>query len=153
SHFQYFPVASSQKVTWRLPGKSIQRTTDPMQEHCRRRVSETAFQSFRSQWPISMSHFFSDAQLRAMAEEFDRNGYLRVERALSDEQVSRYNAAVDRHLHAFPGDWMELSDSFCEGINVLPHTADFDEAIENPKTLEILRAIIGEEIAFEEFAI
>jgi ectoine hydroxylase-related dioxygenase (phytanoyl-CoA dioxygenase family) len=100
-----------------------------------------------------MSRFFSETQLREMAGEFDRNGYLRVERALSDEQIARFNAAVDRHRLAFPDDWLELSDSFCEGTNVLPHTADFDEAIENPKTLEILRAIIGETITFEEFAI
>jgi ectoine hydroxylase-related dioxygenase (phytanoyl-CoA dioxygenase family) len=100
-----------------------------------------------------MNHFFSDAQLREMAAEFDQNGYLCVERALSDEQIVRFNAAVDRHRQAFPDDWLELSDSFCEGTNVLPHTADFDEAIENPKTLDILRAIIGEMITFEEFAI
>ncbi|MSR60779.1 MAG: hypothetical protein EXS05_24590 [Planctomycetaceae bacterium] len=100
-----------------------------------------------------MSHFFSEMQLSEMAGEFDRNGYLRVERALSDEQIARFNAAVDRHRIAFPDDWLELSDSFCEGTNVLPHTADFDEAIENPKTLEILRTIIGEAITFEEFAI
>ena len=100
-----------------------------------------------------MSQFFTDVQLREMAAEFDRNGYLRVERALSDEQIASFNAAVDRHRLAFPDDWLELSDSFCEGTNVLPHTADFDEAIENAKTLEILRTIIGEAITFEEFAI
>ena len=100
-----------------------------------------------------MGSFFSESQLREMVDDFDRNGYLRVERALSDEQIARFNAAVDKHRQAFPDDWLELSDSFCEGTNVLPHTADFDEAIENPKTLEILRAIIGEEITFEEFAI
>jgi ectoine hydroxylase-related dioxygenase (phytanoyl-CoA dioxygenase family) len=100
-----------------------------------------------------MSRFFSNGQLSQMAGEFDRNGYLRVERALSDEQVVRFNAALDRYLAARPEDWIELSDSFCEGTNVLPHTADFDEAIENPKTLDILRAILGEEITFEEFAI
>lgn len=100
-----------------------------------------------------MNQFFSGAQLKEIAAKFDRNGYLRVEQALSDEQVARFNAAVDRHRRAFPDDWLELSDSFCEGTNVLPHTADFDEAIENPKTLEILRAIIGEAITFEEFAI
>ena len=60
---------------------------------------------------------------------------------------------MDRHLRDFPDDWISLSDSFCEGTNVLPHTADFDEAIENPKTLEVLRAILGEEMTFEEFAI
>src|SRR5262245_47775446 len=100
-----------------------------------------------------MGQFYGDARLRQMADEFDRNGYLRVEGALSDEQIARFNAAVDRHRQAFPDDWVELSDSFCEGVNVLPHTADFDEAIENPRTLEILRAILGDEITFEEFAI
>lgn len=100
-----------------------------------------------------MSPYFSAAELRRMAEQFSRDGYLRVEQALTPEQVARFNKAVDRHLEAWPGDWVELSDSFCEGTNVLPHTADFDEAIENPKTLEILRAILGEQIAFEEFAV
>src|SRR6478609_6351465 len=92
--------------------------------------------------PLRMSQFFSDMQLRKMAEQFDRNGYLLVERALTDEQVARFNDAVDRHLKAWPDDWVELSDSFREGTNVLPHTADFDEAIENPKTMDILRAIV-----------
>jgi hypothetical protein len=78
-----------------------------------------------------MSRFFSDAQLREMVAEFEKNGYLRIERALSAEQIVRFNAVVDRHLTAWPGDWIELSESFCEGTNVLPHTADFDEAIEN----------------------
>jgi ectoine hydroxylase-related dioxygenase (phytanoyl-CoA dioxygenase family) len=100
-----------------------------------------------------MSRLFSAAQLREMADEFDRNGYLRVEHALSEDQLARFNAAVDRHIKGFPDDWIELSESFCEGTNVLPHTADFDAAIENPKTLEVLRAILGEEITFEEFAI
>lgn len=100
-----------------------------------------------------MGRFFSDAELRQMAADFEQDGFLRIEHALNGEQVSRFNAAVDRHRAAYPGDWIELSDSFCEGTNVLPHTADFDEAIENPKTLEILRAILGETITFEEFAI
>jgi ectoine hydroxylase-related dioxygenase (phytanoyl-CoA dioxygenase family) len=100
-----------------------------------------------------MRQGLDDSQLRQMAEEFDVNGYLRIEDALSDDQVARFNAAVDRHLKSYPGDWIELSDSFCEGTNILPHTADFDEAIENPKTLDILREIVGEVITFEEFAI
>src|SRR5262245_10980952 len=100
-----------------------------------------------------MSRFFSALHLGQMAAEFARNGYLRVEQALSDGQIATFNSAVDRHLESWPGDWIELSESFCEGTNVLPHTSDFDEAIENPKTLDILRAIIGEDITFEEFAI
>jgi ectoine hydroxylase-related dioxygenase (phytanoyl-CoA dioxygenase family) len=100
-----------------------------------------------------MGRFYSDAQLRQLAGQFERDGYLRVEQALSAEQIARFNAAVDRHIEDWPDDWIALSDSFCEGTNVLPHTGDFDEAIENPKTLEILQAILGESITFEEFAV
>ncbi len=100
-----------------------------------------------------MGRFFATAQIQQMAAEFHKLGYLRVEQALRPEQIARFNKAVDRHLQAYPGDWVSLSDSFCEGVDVLGHTADFDEAIENPKTLEILRVILGENITFEEFAI
>lgn len=100
-----------------------------------------------------MGQFFTETQLRQMADDFHVLGYLCISAALSPEQIARFNAAVDRHLTDFPGDWISLSDSFCEGTNVLPHTADFDEAIENPRTLEVLRAILGERITFEEFAI
>lgn len=100
-----------------------------------------------------MGQFFDPQQLAQMAGEFHRLGYLKIDNALTAEQLARFNAAVDRHWRDFPEDWISLSDSFCEGTNVLPHTADFDEAIENPKTLEVLREILGEEITFEEFAI
>lgn len=100
-----------------------------------------------------MSPYFTSQQLTQMADEFHRLGYLRIEQALTTEQLARFNTAVDQHWRDFPDDWISLSDSFCEGTNVLPHTADFDEALENPKTLEVLRAILGEEMTFEEFAI
>ena len=100
-----------------------------------------------------MAEFFTRPQLEQMAADFHKLGYLRIEEALNAEQVDRFNRAVDRHLQAHPGDWISLSDSFTEAVDVLPHTADFDEAIENPKTLEILCAILGERITFEEFAI
>lgn len=100
-----------------------------------------------------MSQHFTPEHLAQMADDFHRLGYLKIEQALTTEQLARFNAAVDKHWRDFPDDWISLSDSFCEGTNVLPHTADFDEAIENPKTLEVLRAILGEEMTFEEFAI
>lgn len=100
-----------------------------------------------------MNQHFTSQQLTQMADEFHRLGYLKIEQALSPKQLARFNAAVDQHWRDFPDDWISLSDSFCEGTNVLPHTADFDEAIENPKTLEVLRAILGDEMTFEEFAI
>lgn len=100
-----------------------------------------------------MGRFFTSAQLKQMADEFHRLGYLRVEEALTAEQIARFNHSVDDHLQTFPGDWISLSDSFTEAVDILPNTAAFDEAIENPKTLEILCAILGQRIAFEEFAI
>ena len=100
-----------------------------------------------------MARFFSATQLDDMVRHFERQGYLRVENALTADQVHRFNQAVDRHLEDFPDDWMALSDSFCEAIDVLPHTAAFDEVIESPLLLEILRAILGENLTFEEFAI
>src|SRR6478609_11527682 len=100
-----------------------------------------------------MGRFFSDTQLDDMARYFDRQGYLRVENALTAEQVRRLDQAVDRHLKDCPDDWMALSDSFCEAIDVLPHTAAFDEVIESPLMLEVLRAILGEDLTFEQFSI
>ncbi|MEX1230571.1 MAG: phytanoyl-CoA dioxygenase family protein [Planctomycetaceae bacterium] len=100
-----------------------------------------------------MDQHWTPSQLAEMAAEFHRMGYLVIERALDAGQIVRLNAAVDRHWRDFPDDWISLSDSFCEGTNLLPHTADFDEVIEHPKTLPVLRAIMGENITFEEFAI
>src|SRR5262245_47333051 len=100
-----------------------------------------------------MGRFFTSAQLEQLADEFHRLGYLRVEDALTAEQIARFNRAVDGHLQAYPSDWISLSDSFTEAVDILHHTAAFDEAIENAKTLEILCAILGPRIAFEEFAI
>lgn len=100
-----------------------------------------------------MPAFFELSQLRQMASDFHRLGYLKVDNALTSEQIQRFNTAVDRHWRDYPDDWISLSDSFCEGTNILPHTADFDEVIENPKTLEVLHAILGDDITFEEFAV
>src|SRR5262245_57611621 len=100
-----------------------------------------------------MARFFSATQLDEMARHFDRQGYLLAENALKAEQIRRLNQAVDRHIKDRPDDWTALSESFCETNDVLPHTAAFDEVIESPLVLEILRAILGEDLTFEEFAI
>src|SRR4051812_27738267 len=100
-----------------------------------------------------MARFFSETQLDEMVRDFDRQGYLRVENALTADQVRRLDQAVGRHLEDCPDGWMALSDSFREAIDVLPHTAAFDEVIEGPLMLEALRAILGEGLTFEEFAI
>jgi len=100
-----------------------------------------------------MHQHWTSSELAEMAREFHQLGYLVIEQALSAEELARFNSAVDRHWHDFPVNWISLSDSFCEGTNILPHTSDFDEVIELPKTLSVLRAILGENMTFEEFAI
>jgi hypothetical protein len=100
-----------------------------------------------------MARLFSDPQLEEMVRHFHVQGYLRIENALTAGQVRRLDQAVDRHLKDYPDGWMALSDSFCEAIDVLPHTAAFDEVIESPLMLEVLRATLGEDLTFEEFAI
>ena len=77
-----------------------------------------------------VSRFFSDQQRDQFARDFDGRGFLKVEGAVSSEQVARFNSAGDRHRTAYPDHWIELSDSFCEGTNVLPDTDDFDEMID-----------------------
>lgn len=100
-----------------------------------------------------MSHYWTAEQLAQMAGEFNERGFLRIENALDPAQIARLNAAVDQHWREYPDDWISLSDSFCEGTNILPNTSDFDEVIEHRKTLDILLAIMGDHITFEEFAI
>src|SRR5262249_32240207 len=100
-----------------------------------------------------MARFFSATQLEEMVRHFDVQGYLRVENALTADQIRRLDRAVGRPLKECPDDWLTLSDSFCEANDVLPHTADFDEVIESPLMLEVLRAILGENLTFEQFSI
>ncbi|MDA0835335.1 MAG: phytanoyl-CoA dioxygenase family protein [Planctomycetota bacterium] len=100
-----------------------------------------------------MNQPWTPSQLADLAAEFHRLGYLILEHALDADETARLNAAVDRHWLNFPDDWISLSDSFCEGTNILPHTSDFDEVIEHSKTLPLLCAILGKNITFEEFAI
>ncbi len=88
-----------------------------------------------------------------LAEEFGVSGFLVIKDALSQEQVSALNGAVDRYLESYPDERIELSDSSIEFENILSKVSDFDFVIENPKALDILRVIIGESVTFEQFSI
>ena len=88
-----------------------------------------------------------------LLEEFHEQGFVVVPDALSSEQVSAFNRAVDQYLKEFPEEWIHFNESLVQTVNVLPHTSDFDLAIENPVTLHILRGLLGEKISFEEFSI
>lgn len=88
-----------------------------------------------------------------LLEEFHEQGFVMVPGALSSEQVAALNSAVDWYLKEFPEEWIHFNESLIQTVNVLPHTSDFDLAIENRATLQILSGLLGKEISFEEFSI
>ena len=88
-----------------------------------------------------------------LAEEFGITGFLVINDALSQEQLSTLNGAVDRYLESYPEERIQLNDTTIEIENVLPRVSDFDFVIENPRTLDILRVIIGEDVTFEQFSV
>jgi hypothetical protein len=89
----------------------------------------------------------------ARLKEFDERGFVVIPDALTAEQVARLNAVVDRYQAEHPDEWIIFSESLQQTVDVLPHLADFDFTIENPRILGLLRGLLGEEISFEEFSI
>jgi ectoine hydroxylase-related dioxygenase (phytanoyl-CoA dioxygenase family) len=89
--------------------------------------------------------------IQALCREFDQRGFLIIPNAISSQQASILRHAFDRFMEDHPEEWVHLSNANSTAANVLPSVDDFDFAIENPVTLDILRALIGEEVTFEEF--
>jgi len=85
--------------------------------------------------------------------EFKREGIVVIPNALAQDQVATLNRAFEEHPKAHPEAWTHHDESFIQALNVLPHTSDFDPAIESPKVLELLRRLIGEDVTFEELSL
>ena len=96
---------------------------------------------------------FADARTRQELSQFVERGFLVIKEALSPEQISGLNHAIDYHLEKYPDEWVKFDESFIETITALSSMSDFDFTIENPITLSVLRRLIGEEITFEEFEV
>ena len=96
---------------------------------------------------------FHASKRRALAREFEEQGFLVLQDILSPKNVNRVNRAVDEHLERNPDDWCRLSDSLLQCVNVLPKTDAFDFTVENPSILRILVELIGREVTFESFSI
>ncbi len=94
----------------------------------------------------------SNSMTQQLVEEFQERGFLTVPNSLSAKQVSTFNQTVDWYLKEFPQEWIHFDSSLVQTVNVLPRTPEFDAAIENSVTLDILRRLLGEEISFEEFS-
>ena len=90
---------------------------------------------------------------RDFEQLFDRQGFVLVPDALTADQIARLNKSIDRYQESYPNEWVDFPGSMTQTVNLLPRTAVFDFAIENPVTLNVLRCILGEEITFEELSI
>lgn len=88
-----------------------------------------------------------------LAKEFNETGFLVVPGALSAGEVSALNGAFDQYIRDWPQDWAHFSESFVQTADVLPRTDAFDMAIENPRTLSLLRALLGPDFSFEELSL
>jgi hypothetical protein len=93
------------------------------------------------------------AQNHELALEFHDRGFLILPNALTAEQVSGLNQAVDQDLEKHGREWVTFDESLMETPDVISRTAEFDFTIENPVTLDLLRSLLGELITFEEFEI
>jgi hypothetical protein len=94
--------------------------------------------------------------MQQLIEEFHVQGFVVLNNALSKQQVSALNGAVDCYLERFPfttSEWAKSGSSSYQAGDVLPKTSDFDLAIESPITLGFVRAFFGEEVTFEHLSI
>jgi ectoine hydroxylase-related dioxygenase (phytanoyl-CoA dioxygenase family) len=91
--------------------------------------------------------------IQSLAREFHEQGFLIIRNALSAEQLSLLNRAVEHDFNQHRKEWVTFDESLMETPDVISRTADFDFTIENPTTLAILRSLIGELITLEEFEI
>jgi len=85
----------------------------------------------------------------ALVDEFDERGFVVIPDALTADQVARLNAAVDRYRAEHAEQWVIFSESLQQTADVLPDSAEFDFTIENPRILDPLRRLLGEDISFE----
>src|SRR5215475_8397778 len=91
------------------------------------------------------------SRIQVLRREFDERGFLVLPSALPAQQKAIMSKAFDKFMLEHPDEWVHLSSANSTAANVLPHVGDFDFAIENPVTLDVLRALIGEDVTFEEF--
>jgi Phytanoyl-CoA dioxygenase (PhyH) len=91
------------------------------------------------------------SRIQTLCQEFDERGFVVLSGALSGQQTAIMSRAFDKFMQERPEEWVHLSSANSTAANVLPSVDDFDFAIENPITLNILRVLIGEDVTFEEF--
>ena len=86
----------------------------------------------------------------AQLSEFQQFGFIVIPNALTAEQISTANRAIDSDLRANPNSWVQFKGTVRQTVDVISRTSEFDFSIENPVVLGFLRRLFGENITFEE---
>jgi ectoine hydroxylase-related dioxygenase (phytanoyl-CoA dioxygenase family) len=88
---------------------------------------------------------------------FDLNGYLILENAVSPELVTRLNAAFDRLPNVEPGEWIGnaqrrdyTKETGYELHNCIEFDPAFEEMIDNPGWIHLVKHFAGEEQSYVE---
>lgn len=91
--------------------------------------------------------------LEQCRRDFDEQGFLILPESLSPEQVSVINAALDRDLAA-QGQWpLRRGPGHQQDANILLRLPELDITVENPTLMPILRALVGDNVTFDEFSV
>jgi ectoine hydroxylase-related dioxygenase (phytanoyl-CoA dioxygenase family) len=87
-----------------------------------------------------------------LAAQFQEHGFVVLAEVLSTDQVVTLNRAIDDYLARYPEEWARF-DTLNQTVDLLPRVEDFDVLIEHPRMLQLLRALLGEDLSFEELSI
>ena len=84
--------------------------------------------------------------------QFETNGYLTLEGALSKDQLVDLNQALDREFSDRRDTFYSRSDGTHQSVRLLEIEEVFDELIMHTATFDILKGLMNEDIAFSELS-
>jgi len=82
---------------------------------------------------------------------FEANQYLFIPEALTLEEVTRFNAAIDHSRRDHPALWSSGARS--QSVQCLLPTREFDTILRHPSFFEVARHVLDNDIVFSEFSI
>src|SRR2546423_7363936 len=100
-----------------------------------------------------MAPFAVESNSSEICREIQRQGFVVIPNALTEAEVAYANGVIDADLESHHTKWVRFDETLSETVDILSRTDELDFTIENPVTLDPLRLLLGEEIAFEEFEV
>lgn len=85
--------------------------------------------------------------------EFAANGYIVIPNALTAEELVTMNDVVDRDRARCPRLWQNRGGGCFHSVSILLDEPVFDRSILHPVTLPVVRALMGEDLCFEEHSV